>query len=163
MAYLIDSNTFIEAKNGYYGLDLCPGFWDWLERQNRAKGVYSIDRVRTELRAIKDELTEWADDRGDSFFLPLDAPASAAMLQVAATVQRGGFTDQAVNLFMAGADPFLIAYAMAHGHTVITHEVHVEGARKKVKIPTICRMLHVPCIRTFDMLRNESARFVLGS
>ena len=113
MAYLIDSNTFIEAKNGYYGLDLCPGFWDWLERQNQTRGVYSIDLVRAELRKINDELTEWANDRGDDFFLPMDAAASAAMSQVAATVQQGGFRDHVMNQFMAGADPFLIAYAKA--------------------------------------------------
>ena len=29
--YLIDSNIFIELKNGYYNFALCPGFWHWLE------------------------------------------------------------------------------------------------------------------------------------
>ena len=30
MAYLLDSNVFIQAKNLHYGLDFCPAFWDWL-------------------------------------------------------------------------------------------------------------------------------------
>ena len=30
MAYLLDSNVFIPAKNLHYGLDFCPAFWDWL-------------------------------------------------------------------------------------------------------------------------------------
>ena len=25
--YLLDANPFIEAKNRYYGFDICPGFW----------------------------------------------------------------------------------------------------------------------------------------
>lgn len=29
--YLLDANVFIEAKNRYYGFDLAPGFWDWLD------------------------------------------------------------------------------------------------------------------------------------
>ena len=30
MAYLLDANVFIAAKNLHYGLDFCPAFWDWL-------------------------------------------------------------------------------------------------------------------------------------
>jgi hypothetical protein len=38
MAYLLDANVFIAAKNLHYGLDFCPAFWDWLvERQ--AEGI----------------------------------------------------------------------------------------------------------------------------
>ena len=31
MAYLLDANVFIQAKNLQYGFDFCPAFWDWLE------------------------------------------------------------------------------------------------------------------------------------
>jgi hypothetical protein len=27
MAYLLDSDVFIQAKNLHYGFDFCPGFW----------------------------------------------------------------------------------------------------------------------------------------
>ena len=27
MAYLLDANVFIQAKNLHYGLDFCPAFW----------------------------------------------------------------------------------------------------------------------------------------
>ena len=30
MAYLLDANVFIAAKNLHYSLDFCPAFWDWL-------------------------------------------------------------------------------------------------------------------------------------
>jgi hypothetical protein len=30
MAYLLDANVFISAKNLHYGLNFCPAFWDWL-------------------------------------------------------------------------------------------------------------------------------------
>lgn len=29
--FLLDANVFIEAKNRYYGFDICPGFWRWLD------------------------------------------------------------------------------------------------------------------------------------
>ena len=28
MAYLLDSDVFIRAKNLHYGLDFCPAFWN---------------------------------------------------------------------------------------------------------------------------------------
>ena len=38
MAYLLDANVFIQAKNLHYGLDFCPAFWDWLiEAKPRAR------------------------------------------------------------------------------------------------------------------------------
>ena len=30
MAYLLDANIFIQAKNLHYGMDFCPAFWDFL-------------------------------------------------------------------------------------------------------------------------------------
>ena len=30
MTYLLDTNIFIESKNRYYGFDIAPGFWEWL-------------------------------------------------------------------------------------------------------------------------------------
>gem|GEM_PF-6918350 len=36
MAYLLDSDVLIRAKNDHYGFDFCPGFWDWLEAANAA-------------------------------------------------------------------------------------------------------------------------------
>jgi hypothetical protein len=38
MAYLLDANVFIQAKNLHYGIDFCPAFWDWLEREG-ARGM----------------------------------------------------------------------------------------------------------------------------
>jgi len=80
---------------------------------------------------------------------------------VSTWVQNEGFREDAKRSFLAGADPFLIAHALAHGHTVVTHEVHIDGERKKVKIPTVCRGLNVPCERTFQVLRRQKAAFVL--
>jgi hypothetical protein len=30
MAYLLDADVFIRAKNLHYGFDFCPAFWDWI-------------------------------------------------------------------------------------------------------------------------------------
>lgn len=35
MTYLLDANTLIEAKNRYYQMSICPGYWDWLHKANQ--------------------------------------------------------------------------------------------------------------------------------
>lgn len=162
MIYLLDSNIFIQAKNEYYGFDLCPGFWNWLEQKNQEGRVFSIDRVQAELSSFSDDLSRWATNRGSNFFLSLDQPAIQAMTAVSTWVQNSPHREDAKSVFLSGADPFLIAYAKAHNHTVVSHEIYVES-RRKVKIPAVCRELHVPCVRTFEMLRQEGVSFVLPS
>ncbi len=56
MAYLLDSNVLITAKRVHYGLDFCPGFWDWIVAQHEAGQVYSIERVFDELKDQQDDL-----------------------------------------------------------------------------------------------------------
>ena len=56
MAYLLDSNIFIQAKNLHYGFDFCPAFWDWLVQGKEQGSVLSIERVGTELISGDDEL-----------------------------------------------------------------------------------------------------------
>ncbi len=49
MAYLLDANVFIAAKNLHYGLDFCPAFWDWLVAGNESERVFSIEKVGDEV------------------------------------------------------------------------------------------------------------------
>jgi len=59
MAYLLDSNVFIEAKRRYYGFDFCPAFWDWLIEAAGKGLVFSVEKVRDELITGGDELSDW--------------------------------------------------------------------------------------------------------
>jgi hypothetical protein len=89
MPYLLDANTLIQAKNEYYGFDVCPGFWAWLEQQNAAGEVFSIDRIQQELERGNDELAAWATAYGNGFFHPVDAPTMQAMATVASGCKTG--------------------------------------------------------------------------
>lgn len=144
MAYVVDANTLIQAKNEYYAFDICPGFWEWLDLSNAAGNVASIEQIADELRKGKDELADWADARRGSFFLPLDSAAYAEMVTVTAWVQQHDFRDDARRVFFAGADPFLIAYARAHGLTIASHECTWKGRRARSRSqpsarPSACR------------------------
>lgn len=160
MAYLIDADVFIQAKNLHYGFDICPAFWDWLISCHAGDVVFSVEKVGLELEAGGDELSTWSETRGTSFFLPPDVSTlpSLALVSTWATGQR--YDPSAVNTFLQKADYYLVAQAHAGSHTVVTHEKPADSP-KKIKIPNVCIGLGVRCITPFEMLRVERARFVL--
>lgn len=161
MAYLLDANVFIQAKNLHYGLDFCPAFWDWLVQQNGAQRVFSIEKVGDEIDAGQDDLSRWANPLGDGFFLKPDAAMLNSLAPVSNWLTGQNYEAAAVNTFLQVADYYLVAYALSHQHTVVTHEV-LAASRKRVKIPNVCIGLNVTCITPFEMLRREHARFILG-
>ena len=161
MAYLLDANVFISAKDLHYGFDFCPAFWDWLIKENLAGKVYSIERVGDELVAGDDELADWARDRRGDFFLPPDATLLPALAGVSSWTTGQGYDQAAVSTFFQVADYYPVAQAYAGQHAVVTHE-RASGSRRKIKIPDVCIGLDIKCVTPYEMLRNERARFVLG-
>ena len=161
MAYLLDANVFIEAKRRYYGLDFCPAFWNWLEQANTAGIVFSIEKVGEELKDGTDELAEWAVARGTGLFLPPDSAMLASLQVVGDWVRQQRYRAIAVTEFFDDPDYYLVAHAHAHQDIVVTQEVPSDGV-KRIKIPNVCIGLHIKCVTTFEMLRRERARFVLG-
>jgi hypothetical protein len=160
--YLLDTNIFIQAKNLHYGFDFCPAFWEWLIHQNGLGTVASIDKVGDELQAGGDDLSAWATARGTAFFLPPDDPVLPALTRVSTWATGQNYEAAAIATFLQVADYWLVAYALAHQFTVVTHEVPADTVRK-IKIPNACVGLGVQCISPYEMLRRERARFVLGA
>ena len=161
MAYLLDADVFIRAKNLHYGFDFCPAFWDWLVQQSQGGQVYSIEKVGDELLAGADELSNWAGDRGDDFFLPPDAALLPALAKVSSWATGQSYDQAAVSTFFQKADYYLVAQACASQYTVVTHEIPSISSRK-IKIPDVCIGLGIKCMTPYEMLKKERARFVLG-
>jgi hypothetical protein len=166
MAFLLDANVFIAAKNLHYGFDFCPAFWDWLIAQNAAGKVFSIDKIEDEVVALGDELSAWTQQVGKAFFMPMDAAVVPALGAVSAWANESRadgkrYEPAAISTFLQIADYYLVAYALAGGHVVVTHEV-ASASQKKIKIPDACLGLGIKFMTPYEMLRRERARFVLG-
>lgn len=160
MAYLLDANVFISAKNLHYGMDFCPAFWDWLVHAHRNGLVGSIEKVGDEIAAGADELSEWTEGLDDGFFRGPNTNTLAALQRVSQWVTSNGYDPAAINDFLGGADYYLISEAFAGRHTVVTHERPSDSV-KRIKIPNVCLGLRVKVVSPFEMLRNARARFVL--
>ena len=170
MPYLLDTDTFIRAKNDHYGFEICPGFWQWLTLANARGVVYSNEAVLVELQQFgkreekpPDELAKWAKAQGPGLFLPADSATVQAYGVVSAWAQSSKFLQSGVNEFLAKADSWLVADGQARGLTVVTHERSAPGSKRKIKIPDACAAQSpaVDCVSPFEMLRREQPMFVL--
>jgi hypothetical protein len=70
MAFLLDTNVFVNAKRNHDGFDFCPAFWDWLDIAGSAGTVSSVEAVYDELIEYGDELSDWVKVRR-ALFLPV--------------------------------------------------------------------------------------------
>lgn len=160
MTYLLDTSVFVAAKRSYYGLTLCPGFWQWLDAASSSGVVASVEAVYDELIDFGDELSDWARARR-SFFLPISAEELASVAAVNRWANDSPNYDAAAKAeFASVADSFLVAHALAGDYTVVSNEV-ISDSRKKIKIPNAAIAMGVKHCDTFHMLRLERVRFVL--
>lgn len=166
-AFLLDSDVFIAAKNGYYAFDICPGFWKALLQANRLGRVGSIDRVRNELLSGRKEedLAQWVkNDVPAAFFHDSNAAdVSAAYSEIMLWVQRNPqYFDRAKAKFATEADGWVVAYSMVNKTVVVTNEQPRPESRNRVLLPDVCAQFKVPYKDTFPMLRELAVRFDLA-
>lgn len=161
LQYILDANVFIEAARRYYAFDLAPRFWEWLEKRAAQGVIRSIDRVKTELLRGNDELAAWARQVSNVMFDSTDQEdVLARYAEVMGWVQsQKQYSDAAKAEFAAAADGWLVAYALARGCIVVTHEISQPLAKRRVPITNVCQGLGVNFTNTFEMLRNLGFRF----
>ena len=157
--YVLDSDVLISAKNQYYSFDICPGFWDSLIQHHQAGHVHSLDRVRQELLAGRDDddLVHWVKSIVPSeFFLGTqDAETVSAFAEIMLWVQRHSqYYDNAKAKFATEADGWLVAYAKITGAVVITNEQPRPESRSRILLPDVCENFGVKYDNTFAMLRE---------
>lgn len=162
MAYLLDSNVFIQAKNLHYGFDFCPAFWDWLTQQGDAGNVLSLMQVKSEILGGEDELVEWVSGPGAHLFQSVDQATAQEFGPLSQWTETNLHYDPvAKSAFQQVADYFLVAHAKAHSLVLVTHEKPA-NSRKRVMIPSACAAMGVDFVNTAGMLRRERARFILA-
>jgi len=159
--YVIDASSLMEPNKRYYAMDICPGFWEWLDKAHAVDQVCSVEEVRDEIKKGDDELITWAKERG-GFFLSRDNATQEALTEINAWAYGAGYERQVVHDFFDGADPVLVAFALAHERTVVTEEVLTRGQLSKIKIPRVCQEFGVPWTSAVGMVRAEGVRLVLG-
>ena len=133
-----------------------------LINNNSEKKLFSIEKVGDELKAMEDDLSEWAKERGAKFFLKPDEAVLKSLAEVSRWVNKQDYEEGGKNIFLQGADYYLIAQAKAKKYTIVTHEIPSDSKRK-IKIPNVCIGFQIKYVTAYEMLRKEKARFILKS
>lgn len=122
--YVLDANCFIEPHKRFYPFDIAPGYWKALKTLHKAKSICSIDRVKDELLALKDQLSDWVKGLHASFFKQTrDQAVISEYSNMMQWVQENNqFTDAAKRKFACKADAWLVAFAKVTNRIVVTQE-----------------------------------------
>lgn len=157
MKYIPDTNIFVEAKNRYYSFDIAEGFWKWLEIFTEEQDFLTIKEVREEILDYggEDFLKAWIKDFPISCFLEADIDVQQNLRKITNYVlNHETFSLEEKNKFLSKADPWLIAFGMSYGYTVVTHEGKTGFGSKKIKIPNVCEEFGVNYCNLFDVMRE---------
>ena len=161
--FWLDSNTFIQAKNGPYGFDIAPGFWKVLDEQSDQGIIASSTLVYKELvEKSTDELAAWARQRKER---PLrvqpDKAVQDAFAEIA-TYVAGRYPPTEAAKSLKGADLWVVAHAKAKGGRVVTLETLVNSQSQKAKMPNVCAHFGIKPAITSDMLRSLGIKFEIS-
>ena len=159
--YCLDSNVFIQAKNGPYGFDIVPAFWDWIDLQVQQDNLITSSEVYKEILDGEDELSDWFKYRKDSELFITPNIKVQEIYQNIADYVSANYEVAHYQPFLTKADPWVIALAKHFEAVVVTLEVLVSPASKQVKIPNICKQFGLKYINTYQMLRDLHAQFIL--
>jgi len=149
--YVVDTSSLITPHRTFYAFDIAPGFWKKLESFISKEQIIILDRVRKEIINNKDELSQWIKKK--KYFPSSDAINSYRLI-VRWVENSKQYNLKAKRDFMAGADGWVIAYALEHGYTVVTQESSNPNSKSRVKIPDVCNAFGVRNIDIYQMLRE---------
>ena len=96
----------------------------------------------------------------DDFFKSTDS-VLANYIAIVNWVNSSHFTDRAKQEFLETdlADPWLVAFAMSNGWTIVTYEKSEPNRKNRIKIPEVCRQFNVRNVNTIEMLRELDESF----
>jgi predicted nucleic acid-binding protein len=154
VTYCVDTSSLLECWSRRYPPDVFGRLWDNLDGLITAKELVAPEEVLHELERKEDELYEWARERRDGFFLPLDGQVQSATGEVLAAFPRlvGTLKDR------NRADAFVVAVAKVSGLTVVTEERR-NSTPERPRIPLICDHFDMRCIDALGLIREQRWTF----
>lgn len=165
MAHSLDANILIQAHRSTYPIDIAPGFWTAIENAGNIGQVFIIHDVYKELQDGDDDLSQWITDRRKSLVRDhreLRTQSEIPKIEAVVTRKRPAYHVAACRDFFSCADSWIVAHALAHSHIVVTEERPAPQSLRSVKMPDVCQLVGVRCIRTTDLLRQLGTRLILG-
>lgn len=156
--FWLDADSLITAHRGAYRFSFDTPLWNFLEMKARdgtigsPQIVFDNEIASTNKIEEKDALELWARELKGTLFLPPTDSIQIEFAKVVNYIQNNGrFTKPNIAKCLSGADPWLVAYAMASQGKIVTFEAPAPKS-KDPKIPDVANEFGIKCINLWDML-----------
>lgn len=147
--YSFDTSSLLNGRRDLLPPGTFPTLWERVEAMVASGEVRCVDLVLEELAAREDQVHQWARTQRE-LFVPLSQDVQLAVREVLKEHQR----ILGIGSGRSGADPFVIALAMARGGVVVTEETPSRNLTKP-KIPDVCTALGVPQMNLLGFVQKQ--------
>jgi len=144
--YCFDTSALIQPWNSYYSPDICPQYWEVLEKLAAKGVVFCTQEVKREIQKQDDPLHAWVRER-PFLFREITEQVQANLKKVLRTHRE--LVDDKKERSMA--DAWVVAHAMAEKAVVVTKEGF---APRRIKIPDVCQAYGIGCIDDVAFVRE---------
>ena len=153
--FWLDANVYIRPhREGFYSFGLAPTFWQLLEQKANEGVIASPRQVYTELAGFGDNLADWVIARqNSSLFVDASQLVQESVTRVADYIMQN-YRGHRAEEFLGGADPWVIAHAIADNGIVVTYETRRDLTAQTPKIPNVCQAFRVRCVTLYQMLQE---------
>lgn len=153
--YSIDTSALIDGLERYYPEKRFPSLWEKIDELIAAHRFLLSEEVWQEAQAKDVETRDWCNRHTQTdIVVPTDANVAKAVQAVHAVNNRLVMNLKGRNR----ADPFVIAVALVHGAVVVTGEAST-GTADRPRIPYVCGLMKIDCIRFLDLINRENWSF----
>jgi hypothetical protein len=153
MPYSVDSSTLVQIVR-LYPSHLFVTLWDKLDAGFSTGNLLVTEEVYRELCKGTDGAAAWFKARPQCM-VPTEKEVEARLKQIMkshpALVQA--------DLGKSGADPYVIAVALAHGHAVVTQERPKKPNSSRPRIPDVCTAYNIAYFDLFGLAQAEAWTF----
>lgn len=137
--FVLDTNILINFAI-WHPFKFSQDFWQKIDRFLEEGKWVLLDVVAEEAK-YPDDLAEWVKkQKAAGLVIKIDDNIRNRAVEINDTYP---ITDWA----KSKADPYIIAFAEANKHIVFTREKFRENSNNPYKIPDVCRILRIQCIK----------------
>lgn len=151
--YSFDTSALINGRRDLLPPSTFPTVWQRVEEMIADGSIRCVDEVARELaKRDGDAVHTWSKTQ-DGLFVDLDEEIQVATTKVLTAHPRLLGNGKGRN----GADPFVIALALARNGVVVTEERG--GSLERPKIPTACHAMGVKCMTLVEFVAAQGWTF----
>lgn len=162
--YCLDANVLIQAWQKYYSPELCPDYWNILNKLGKDGKIFIPEEVKNEIvvtdnkEKSEDDLSKWLKRSSIPVHKPTESVIRSWQTILNANPLHKLLVDNVRGRSLA--DPWVVSHALSINATVVTKE-NLETAMntKRIKIPNVCENMNIRWIDDFTFVKEIGLKF----